>query len=304
MGGIDDEEVIWILGSSRSGSTWLLQMLGEIDAVVTIDDPHIGHHLGPWRPISLAWAAAEEEPDLWRLRDLKKHKRSYFFNDRYESAWRPALRELISARFGAEAEDVCSQGRRAIVVKEPGSQSADLLLSLFPGSKLVFLLRDGRDVVDSWIDAYDTGSWAIEEGSFEASPDGREALVRWLARVWAFRTATVRAAFDRHDPDNRVLIRYEELLEDPAGTLSRICAVTGLTKASDPALPAIAERNRFAALPNGRTGAGKEQRSASPGAWRRNLTAREQAAMDEVLGDELERSGYRRDRPLLAKPAA
>ncbi|HET6830241.1 MAG TPA: sulfotransferase [Solirubrobacterales bacterium] len=304
MGGASNAEISWILGSSRSGSTWLLQMLGELDCVATIDDPHIGHHLGPWRPISLAWAASDEEPELQVLKDVKRDKRSYFFNDRYESAWRPALRELIAVRFGAEAEDACPRGRRGIVVKEPGSQSADLLLSLFPGSKLVFLLRDGRDVVDSWIDAYDTGSWAIEEGAFEATPEGREALVRWLARVWAFRTATVRQAFDRHDPDRRILVRYEDLLTETAGTLQRICATTGLAEPSDPALTAIAERHRFTALPDDRTGAGKEQRSASPGQWRDNLTPREQAAMDEVLGAELERSGYSREPRFAADPAA
>jgi hypothetical protein len=292
-----DDEISWIFGSSRSGSTWLLRMLGDIDGVATIDDPHIGHHLGPWRPISLAWAAADGEPELQVLPDVKRDKRGYFFNDRYRSAWEPALRELISVRFAAEADEACPRGRRAIVVKEPGSQSADLLLSLFPDSKLVFLLRDGRDVVDSWIDAYDAGTWAIEEGAFEAAPEGREALVRWLARVWAFRTATVREAFERHDPGRRVLVRYEDLLGDATDALARICTVTGLADPADPVIAKIAEQHRFSRLPLSRTGAGKEQRAATPGAWRHNLTAREQAAMDEALGEELERSGYDRDAP-------
>jgi hypothetical protein len=290
-----DDEISWIFGSSRSGSTWLLRMLGEIDGVATIDDPHIGHHLGPWRPISLAWAAAEEEPDLRLLSDVKRDKRSYFFNERYEEAWRPALRELIATRFAAEADERCPRRRRGIVVKEPGSQAADLLLSLFPRSNLIFLLRDGRDVVDSWIDAYDRGSWAIDEGAFEASGEGRVALVRWLARVWAFRTAAVREAFERHDPDRRILVRYEDLLVDPSGQLRRICEVAGLAP-DDPRAPdAIADRNRFDALPDDGTGSGKEQRVAEPGGWRRNLTADEQAAMDEALSEELERSGYERD---------
>jgi hypothetical protein len=308
MGGTCDDssrgdDISWILGSSRSGSTWLLRMLGEIDGVATIDDPHIGHHLGSWRPISLAWAAARDEPDLKLLSEVKRGKRSYFFNERYESAWRPALRELIAARFSAEADERCPDGRKGIVVKEPGSQAADLLLSLFPRSNLIFLLRDGRDVVDSWIDAYDSGSWAIEEGAFEATPDGREALVRWLARVWAFRTGTVREAFDAHDPERRVLVRYEDLLADPARELRRICEVVGVAPDDPRALDAIADRNSFDALPDAGTGSGKEQRAAQPGGWRENLTRSEREAMHEALGDELELSGYGRRRELVSDRA-
>jgi len=48
----------WIFGSSRSGSTWLLRMLSQLERVVPIDDPHLGHHLGVWRPIPLAWATS------------------------------------------------------------------------------------------------------------------------------------------------------------------------------------------------------------------------------------------------------
>ena len=84
-----------------------------------------------------------------------------------------------------------------VVVKEPGSHVADQLVSLFPGSRLVFLLRDGRDVVDSWLAAYRAGSWALDEGAFPVTDGGREALVRWQSAVWAFRTDVVQRAYER-----------------------------------------------------------------------------------------------------------
>ena len=113
----------------------------------------------------------------------------------------PALRDLIAKRFEAQAAD---ESRRhglldpAIVVKEPGSQSARLLLELFGESKVIFLLRDGRDVVDSWLDAYRHGSWA-PSGAFPVDTDDRLALVRWLAAVWLYRTEEVERAFVLHD---------------------------------------------------------------------------------------------------------
>ena len=123
MGLEGDAQLTWILGSSRSGSTWLLRMLGELPHVATIDDPHLGHHLGVWRPIPLAWAAADDEPELSTLLDLQRDREEFFFNDRYADAWEPALRQLIISRFDAQVVD-SAPGARAVVVKEPGSQAA------------------------------------------------------------------------------------------------------------------------------------------------------------------------------------
>ena len=40
-----------------------------------------------------------------------------------------------------------------LVVKEPNtSEAADTLVKLLPSSRVVFLVRDGRDVVDSMLD--------------------------------------------------------------------------------------------------------------------------------------------------------
>jgi hypothetical protein len=284
---LDEDRLVWIMGSSRSGSTWLLRMLCELDDAVGIDDPHLGHHLGVWRPIPLAWAAGSERPEPKTLLDIKRDKKGYFFSDEYADTWRPLLRDLILGRFAAQAA-----GRPGpVFVKEPGSQAAGLILSLFPRSRLVFLLRDGRDVVDSWLAAYQDGSWAQEEGAFPLAPEGREAFIRWQASVWAHRTEEVAQAFGRHDPTRRVLVRYENLLEDPVTELVRICGAIG--KAPDRArLAKIAERNDFAALPGSAKGERCAVRAARPGGWRDHLSEREQRIMLEELGETLASFGY------------
>src|SRR5690349_20718588 len=93
----------WIFGSSRSGSTWLLKMLADLEGVVAVDDPHLGHHLGVWRPIPLAWAACEDPPPLRTLLEVKAEEPGYFFAERYRDAWEDPLRALIEARFEAQA---------------------------------------------------------------------------------------------------------------------------------------------------------------------------------------------------------
>src|SRR3954468_22025473 len=253
----------WIFGSSRSGSTWLLRMLSELERVIPIDDPHIGHHLGVWRPIPLAWATAKDPPKLGTLADYKRKKRDYLFSDRYRDTWMPQLRDLISARFEAQAiQDIEEAGgidEPIVIVKEPGSHAADTIMDLFPSSSMIFLLRDGRDVVDSWLDAYRDGSWATDEGAYPLDDTGRPALIRWQSSVWLHRTEVVQETFARTEPKRRVLIRYEEMRADPSTALERICGVLGI-EATRAQLEEIAAANEFSRVPRRKRGNGREIR--------------------------------------------
>jgi hypothetical protein len=297
----------WIFGSSRSGSTWLLRMLAELDRVIPIDDPHIGHHLGVWRPIPLAWATAKDPPKLGTLADFKRKKRDYLFSDRFRDTWMPQLRDLISARFAAQgAQDIAAAGgidRPIVVVKEPGSHAADTIMDLFPHSSLIFLLRDGRDVVDSWLDAYRDGSWATDEGAYPLDDTGRSALIRWQASVWLHRTEVVQETYARTDPDRRVLIRYEEMRADPGAALRKICATLGI-KASGESLDGIAAANEFSRVPESHKGAGREIRRAEPGGWATHMSREEILEMHEILAEKLDELGYLRPGDIPTRRAA
>ena len=130
----------WIFGSSRSGSTWLLRMLSQLDRVVPIDDPHLGHHLGVWRPIPLAWATSKESPKLGTLADFKRQKRDYLFSDHYREHWMPALRDLIEARYEAQAaEDIRDARDRG---PDRRRQGARLACRRHPDRSLPRLLPD------------------------------------------------------------------------------------------------------------------------------------------------------------------
>jgi hypothetical protein len=288
------ERLAWIFGSSRSGSTWLLRMLSQLRGVVPIDDPHLGHHLGVWRPIPLAWATAEELPELRTLTDYKHEKRDYFFSDRYRDTWLPALRELVRARFEAQAREDATARRietPLVVVKEPASHVSELLLELFPGSRLIWLLRDGRDVVDSWLDAYREGTWATDGGAYPVSAEGRLAMIRWQSSVWLKRTEAMQRANDALPPQQRLLVRYERLREHPAAALERICSLLGI--AEDPErVRAVANANLYERVPQGERGEGREIRRAEPGGWRESMSAEEIEAMHRILAPKLIELGY------------
>jgi ribosomal protein L34E len=287
-----EDRLAWIFGSSRSGSTWLLRMLADLEGVVPIDDPHLGHHLGVWRPLPLAWASCEEPPQLSTLLELKAEDPGYFFSARHREAWWEPLRELIWARFEAQAEEGGEVSRQTFVVKEPGSHVAPLLTELFPSSKLIFLLRDGRDVVDSWLDAYREGSWAIPGGAFPVTAEGRIPLIRWLSAVWAYRSRAVRTAIEKRGPEDRILIRYEELRAETTRCMEGVCEVLGLDRRR---AAEVVERHRFERAPSSERGPGRAMRQAASGTWRQNMSFEEKLAMHDALGVALEEFGYATD---------
>ncbi|MDP9228956.1 MAG: sulfotransferase, partial [Actinomycetota bacterium] len=174
---------------------------------------------------------------------------------------------------------------------EPASQVAELLLELFPASRVIFLLRDGRDVVDSWVDGYRDGTWAHQGGAYPVSDEGRLALIRWQAAVWLRRTELMQRSFAEIEPANRILIRYEDLREEPAAALEDTCELFGIELARSQ-LRAVANANVYERVPSGEKGEGREIRRAMPGGWRENMSPVEIDAMHEILAGKLVELSY------------
>ena len=292
-----EPRIVWIFGSPRSGSTWLLRLLGDLDSVVPINEPLIGWYLGPIMSDLPGLDAEALSSENFTLRRLQRSKRSQFFSDEFALIWMAWLGRLIRERLYAEVRAYPAEAPLAktlVVVKEPnGSQSADMIMEALPRSRLLFLLRDGRDVVDSELAASRKGSWVAAEstGAFRGVPDSeRLDFVIQSAHKWVWRTEVVQAAYRDH-PAEKHFVRYEDLLRDPEPGLRAILDWLGLS-VSDAKLRALVERHAFESLPSEERGPLKFHRAASPGLWRENLTAEEQAAIERIMGPKLRELGY------------
>lgn len=291
-----ERKLVWIFGSPRSGSTWLLQLLAEQQRVIPIREPLIGVHLAPFAPNLIGMRATHFSPRQVLFNTLRGDTPNYFFSHRYEDVWRPLTRRLILGRLRVEVETEARRGHVSdpiVAIQEPnGSQAADLILSLLPRSRLLFLLRDGRDVVDSEVDALQRGSWVEQMAGDLGDPTrDRLTLIRHQAHTWLFRTETVQRAYERHRSEDRLLLRYEDLLADTVGSLRAVSRWLSLA-AGERELQQLVARHSFEALPPDSKGSGKFTRAASPGLWRENMTADEQAAMHEVMEEKLSELGY------------
>jgi sulfotransferase family protein len=314
----DDEEfesrLVWIWSAPRSGSTWLLHMLshplkswtegtGNIQGFVTppewqgpveaipVATTYVANHLLP------SAGRANYSDDLVPLTFASalgmSNRANYFFSAKYEDAWRPELRRMLLVRFhrwaerAAERHDVASP---LVLLKEAGGgHAAPLVMSMFPRSKLVFLVRDGRDVVDSQAAANQPGGW-LPMGGW-TTPAERLEFVRERARTWAGDMAAIGRAFDAHQAGLRQMVRYEDLLADPASSLERLTDWLGLRRTEESLAEAV-EANAFKSIESDQKGSSMFFRSATPGSWRENMTSEETAVLESVMGAKLRQLGY------------
>ena len=278
-----ERRLVWMLGFGRSGTTWLLNLMCQLPGVEGVDEPLIGAHLGLSVGASLGGAIQEDRT----LYEASRSRKSYFFSDSRRDVWEPALRRLVLAGLTER-----KPSKALVVIKEPnGSAAAPMIMSVFPSSRLLYVVRDGRDVVDSALDAW-SGGWATEQlGTNVGTGDDRLAMLANLARNWVRINSIVQAAYEAHRTDLRLRITYEDLLADTPGLLGRIAAWLG-REVPRPQLEAIAERLAFGSIPEDKRGPGKFVRAAQPGLWREHFDAKDREILHETMGSMLAEMGY------------
>ena len=166
----------------------------------------------------------------------------------------------------------------------------DFLKNLFPESKFIHVIRDGRDVaVSGWYhNLRVTPNWAREKfGNIDAFAEN-------MARNWS-REIEIVEAFGEQNPGVMHEIRYEDLLHDPAAELARILEFLGV-EASDDIVALCCEKASFESLTGGRRAGHEDQsshfRKATTGQWREELSSKTLQRFYSIAGVQLERYGY------------
>ena len=288
-----ESRVIWLFGSPRSGSTWLCRMAAEHPSIAVMDEPTIGYHLSPFLSNEPGYHAEDLDLATFTLRRVMEDDPKRFFAAEYADVWLPGLRRLLNDRLLAHLErEVESAPRNALLlVKEPnGSQSADLIMRAQPTARLLFLLRDARDVVDSELAAFAVGAW-LEQHFAHMRGIGEDERLDFVARSayqWLWRTEVVEAAFAEH-PGPKHMVRYEDLLREPEQRLGQLFDWLGAPL--DPGdVARVVDRHAFERLPS--RGANQLNRFATPGAWRDNLRPEEQEVVEHIVGRKVRELGY------------
>lgn len=105
--------------------------------------------------------------------------------------------------------------RAAFVSKTPSARNLTLLARFVPGSRVLLLIRDGRDVVESGVRGF---GWTYREGF----------------RRWARAAQELARSLDGSDRPPFTMIRFEALVESPRAELRRALSACGLDEARYP----------------------------------------------------------------------
>jgi hypothetical protein len=178
VGQINPENIVWILGSPRTGSTWLGEILGEPRGHALWKEPFFGVVLGFRNNLANRGYVDSGQ---------------FVLGEPHRDVWIRSMRNLFLDVGRAKFPNISP--RHYLLIKEPnGSLSAPLIMEAFPESKLVFLVRDPRDVVASLLDAAKKGSWYGYD-RYEASVD---EFVEQLAKNYVANVSAVREAYEGH----------------------------------------------------------------------------------------------------------
>jgi len=268
-----EKRLIWVFGSARSGSTWLGVLLLSYYQNIIWSEPNLGRHLDAIGEPGFEKGPVETE--------------SYFFSNRHKKSWMPLLRKLILTRAFSHAQML----DKNIIAKDPGGSGAtSVIMECLPNSKLIFLLRDGRDVVDSIVDAHKEGSWAKTTKPIKSQEDMLR-IIENNSKEWVSFTNNVLAAYNNQKKDLRLLVKYEDLRKNTFSELKKIYDFLDL-KISDEELQKIITIYSFENIPPEKKGPGKFFRIASPGNWKNSFSSKEKELMNSIMGKTLEKMNY------------
>jgi hypothetical protein len=158
-----------------------------------------------------------------------------------------------------------------------------LIRDLYPGARELFLVRDFRDMVAS-MQAFNARKGSGDFGRDKAGSD--EAWLAYLHQNFL----VLRSAWrDRGEPGS--LVRYEDLVRDPATTLPPLLTSLGLDAAPETVARLISAADAPELRGHGTSGSP----AASIGRWRTDLSPELCQAVEETFGDLLRDFGYAAD---------
>jgi hypothetical protein len=271
------ENIIWIFGTGRSGSTWLMNMMANMPRTSSWNEPMVGGLFGKFYHDAQVG---------------QRNARGFILGEPAREGWIPLIREFVLGsidyrfpRFGPQD---------FLVVKEPNaSVGASILMEALPESRMILLMRDPRDVVASMLDAMRKGSWLYErkdrgrQGKDSFSDTDPDAAVESRAQVFLRDVSNARSAFDAHK-GHKALVRYEDLRASTLDTLKRVYSALEIPLA-DGDLEETVEKYRWESIPEEEKGQGKKFRKATPGGWYEDLTPAQAKMVEQITAPLLER---------------
>ncbi len=296
--------LVMLVGSPRSGTTWLQTMLGSHEAIATPQETDLFRMY--YDPLVQAWRQQIEGATDASSQRRRKGLPLVVSEAEFAASIRPLLDAVLDAitRMKPTA--------RVVIEKSPShSIVVDTIHFVDPNARFVHIVRDGRDAAASMVAAH-TDGW----GARWAPDSISNAAGRWRRHVIGARKAAALG------PDRYLEVRYEDFLgSNGAATLQSVFAFVGVDVGDDDARSILdehhIERARSSAEVSSSLLIGGELgddplvhaeppgfiRRGGSGGWRATWSVRDRQAFAESGGDLLVELGYESDSTWIGAPA-
>lgn len=275
-----ENNLVWIFADRRSGTTWLGLELLSYNTIV-IDEPLIGFHLA---------VVTELQAGTKTTIETHAYRKDYFFCDEYASVWKKYMRKLILNRIYAQVKDISKK----VIIKEPtGSFAADILSDILPNSRIILLFRDGRDVLDSKLDAKRPGGWGTQ-GKIALKELTADQQIDWIktrAKQWVKLMEILIKVNEIHDKEKIIKIKYEDLITETVKETTKIYKFLEIN-ISNEQITNIVEKFSFKNIPESEKGEKKFRRFASPGKWNESFSENEKNILNRIMSNTLKKLDY------------
>ena len=278
-----------VTGVTKSGTTWLQRMLDSHPQIACGGESKLNVFLTQLAPAIRAYndALTKTNDKIYRdqavYRPLQRSQAEtvmqYLFLDRLAAVQRAAVEAGKASRL------------RWIGDKDP-DYKRELVSwrSILPEMRMITTTRDGRDCyVSLWFHLYP-----------ERDPLAAENRADFVGRIpghaATWRDAMAKFQKDAADyPGRHFSIRYESLLEDAEGEMSRLFEWFGCD-ASEATVAEVVARNAFSVLSGGRRPGEADAKSflrkGIAGDWKNHFDDECEARYREVAGEALDAAGY------------
>lgn len=274
---------IFVVGMSRSGTTLLSRMLDAHSEIAILPETWwyvVLDRLGCLEEFRNPWQTSLFFHEVWR--NLKSYRdpaacvvaREAAKEPRYVGPTAPILERIGKAYAKERQAKIWGE-------KTPGHALwLPQIRELFPRARVLFSVRDPRDVVVSYDDRWGGGRRDAEYIACTAA-----LLKHYLSHL---------LEHPGFPPEQIYWVRYESLTSQPQAELERICRFMGV--AFEPAMLAfyrnhlnvkedMAEGQHHALL-------GKPATTEKVGRYREALTSSQTALVERLLGDKMQALGY------------
>ncbi len=301
----------FIIAAPRSGTTWMSKMLNMHPAIYCVERRLFGNYADFVEDKGIA------DP---RLRvTLDKYVNSLFLHHSLpKSKKEKLLQSLINTIIKEERK---YSGKKILIDKitpylNTSTHVIDQINDYFPKAKIIFLVRDGRDVLTSgvfhWFNKQSAGvvlsDFELQRRKLFLNKDGvkikrffQDSEIEQWANEWAQPIKIINKAKKTHDVK---VIHYEDLLKNTTSVLDEVLTFVK-AKNTLSILTKSVEAGSFKMMSKGREMGNAKQdahiRKGISGDWKNYFTYEDGKLFHEIAGDELIEYGYEQNKQWFEK---